>query len=161
VFVPRFGRRTLMGGALVNAAGFAGYAAVAAYYGPDVRSWQMILPLFAAGAGFGLVVAPMIDLVLTDVPVEDAGSASGVLNSTQQIGMAFGVALVGVVFFGLLDHGSNYGVDQVTPVVQQQLTASGVSAAEQDQIMAGFRACVQDRSAATDPTATPVSCRGD
>jgi hypothetical protein len=121
----------------------------------------MILPLFTAGAGFGLVVAPMIDLVLTDVPVQDAGSASGVLNSTQQIGMAFGVALVGVVFFGQLDHGSNYGVDQVTPVVQQQLTASGVPAAEQDQIMAGFRACVQDRSAATDPTANPPSCRGD
>jgi EmrB/QacA subfamily drug resistance transporter len=161
VFVPRFGRRTLMGGALVNAAGFAGYAAVAMHYGPDVRSWQMILPLFAAGAGFGLVVAPMIDLVLTDVPVADAGSASGVLNSTQQIGMAFGVALVGVVFFGQLDHGSNYGVDQVTPVVQQQLSASGVPVAEQNQIMAGFRACVQDRSAATDPTVNPPSCRGD
>lgn len=160
VFVPRFGRRTLMGGALVNAAGFAGYAFVAAHYGPDVRSLQMILPLFAAGAGFGLFVAPMIDLVLTDVPVEDAGSASGVLNSTQQIGMAFGVALVGVVFFGQLDHGSNYGVEQVTPVVQRQLTASGVPAAEQDQIMAGFRACVQDRSAATDPTVNPPSCRG-
>jgi hypothetical protein len=46
-------------------------------------------------------------------------------------------------------------------VVQQQLTASGVPAAEQAQIMAGFRTCVQDRSAATDPTVNPPSCRGD
>jgi EmrB/QacA subfamily drug resistance transporter len=161
VFVPRFGRRTLMGGALVNAAGFAGYAAAAAHYGPDVRSWQMIVPLFAAGAGFGLVVAPMLDLVLTGVPVEDAGSASGVLNTTQQIGMAFGVALVGVVFFGQLEHDSGHGVDQVAPAVRQQLSVSGVPASEQDHILAGFRACVRDRSAATDPTVNPPSCRGD
>ena len=57
----------------------------------------------------------MIDLILTDVPVEDAGSASGLLNTTQQVGMALGVALVGVLFFTHLDNGSDYGVDEVTP----------------------------------------------
>ena len=158
VFVPRFGRRTLMGGALVNALGFASYAVVASVSGPEVRSWQMIVPLLVTGAGFGLVVAPMIDLVLTDVPVADAGSASGVLNTVQQVGTALGVALVGIVFFGQLSSGSDHGVDQVVPVVRAGL--NGVPAAEQDRILDGFRECVRDRSAATDPTVVPAACAG-
>lgn len=158
VLVPRFGRRTLMGGALVNAAGFASYAVVASELGPDVRSWQMIAPLFVTSAGFGLVVAPMIDLVLTDVPVADAGSASGVLNTVQQVGTALGVALVGIVFFGQLSAGADHAVDQVVPVVRAGL--SGVPAVEQDRILDGFRHCVRDRSAATDPTVVPASCQG-
>ena len=158
VFVPRFGRRTLMGGALVNALGFGAYAIVAAHYGPQVSSWQMVVPLFVTGAGFGLVVAPMIDSVLTDVPVADAGSASGVLNTVQQVGTALGVALVGIVFFGQLSSGADHAVDQVVPVVRAGL--NGVPAAEQDRILDGFRTCVRERSAATDPTAEPASCRG-
>jgi hypothetical protein len=39
------------------------------------------------------------------VVVRDAGAASGVLNTTRQLGQAFGVAIVGVVFFGILDEG--------------------------------------------------------
>ena len=119
----------------------------------------MIGPLVVAGIGFGLVVAPMIDLILTDVPVEDAGSASGLLNTTQQVGMALGVALVGVIFFSFLDTGSTYGVDKVTPALRQELTAAGVPAAQRDDLLSGFRACVQDRSAASDPTSVPASCR--
>src|SRR5262245_30484591 len=80
VLTPRFGRRVLMAGALLNAAAFAGYAWAAYHYGPTITSWQMALPLILAGAGFGLVVAPMLDAVLTKVPIRDAGSASGLLK---------------------------------------------------------------------------------
>jgi hypothetical protein len=159
VLTPRFGRRVLMAGALLNAAGFGGYAWVGSHYGPAIHSWQMVAPLAVAGIGFGLVVAPMIDAVLTDVPVRDAGSASGVLNTTQQVGMALGVALVGVVFFALLANDSGRGVDAVTPSLHGQLTAVGVPTSGQDAIVAGLRACVHDRSAATDPTRVPASCQ--
>ena len=159
VLTPRFGRRVLMAGALLNAAGFASYLWVAARYGPEVRSWQMILPLIAAGVGFGMVVAPMIDLVLTDVPVRDAGSASGLLNTTQQVGMALGVALVGVIFFAQLARDSGRGVDGVTPNLRAQLTSAGVPAQQLDGIVAGFRACVHDRSDASDPMKIPASCQ--
>ena len=50
----------------------------------------------------GLVFPPLIDTVLAGVPLEDAGSASGVLNTAQQLGSAIGVAVIGVIFFGLL-----------------------------------------------------------
>ncbi|HEU5161270.1 MAG TPA: MFS transporter [Streptosporangiaceae bacterium] len=159
VLTPLFGRRVLMAGALVNAAGFGGYAWVAFHYGPAVHPWQMVAPLVGAGFGFGMVVAPMVDLILSGVPVRDAGAASGVLSTIQQVGLALGVALVGVVFFGLLAGGSGRGVDAVTPGVRDRLAAVGVPPAGQEQILAGFRACVHDRSAATDPTVPPPSCR--
>jgi EmrB/QacA subfamily drug resistance transporter len=159
VFTPRFGRRVLMAGALLNAVGFGGYAWVSSHYGPEIHPWQMVVPLVVAGIGFGLVVAPMIDAILTKVPVRDAGSASGLLNTTQQVGMALGVALVGVLFFTLLANDSGRGVDAVTPSLHQQLTAAGVPVSDQDSIVAGFRACVRDRSSATDPTKVPASCQ--
>jgi Major Facilitator Superfamily len=90
VLTPRFGRRALMAGALLNAASFAAYAIVIAHLGPAIHSWQMVVPLFGTGLGFGLVVAPLVDLVLTGVPVRDAGSGSGVLNTAWRIGSALG-----------------------------------------------------------------------
>ncbi|MFI1916619.1 MFS transporter [Nocardia sp. NPDC020380] len=102
--VPRFGRRVLVAGALINAAGFGVYAWVAWHYGAAVSSWQMAAPLACSGLGLGLVVAPVIDLLLGQVPARVAGSASGLLNTAQQLGLAVGVAVSGVVFFTLLDH---------------------------------------------------------
>ena len=159
VFTPRFGRAALMAGALINAAGFAGYAWLSSHYGPGIHSWQMLVPLAVAGFGFGLVAAALVDLILTGVPVRDAGSGSGVLSTTQQVGMALGYALVGVIFFSLLASGSGHGVNAVTPSLRSQLTAAGIPAPGQATIIAGFRACVHDRSAATDPTAVPASCQ--
>lgn len=159
VFVPRFGRAVLMVGALTNAAGFGAYLWAAAHYGPTITSLQMLIPLVATGFGFGLVVAPMVDLILTDVPVADAGSASGLLSTTQQVGMALGVALVGAMFFAQLAHDSSRAVDAVIPELHQRLSAAGVPGAKQNAIAAGFRTCVHERSAETDPTVIPASCR--
>ncbi|MCM6778688.1 MFS transporter [Nocardia sp. CDC159] len=157
---PRFGRRVLIAGGLVVTAGFAAYGwLVAQHYGPSITSWQMMIPLVAIGLGFGLVVAPTIDLLLGQVPVHEAGAGSGLLNTGQQLGMALGVALVGVVFFGRLDHDSARGIDQVTPSIRAELTELGVPAPAQSEIIAGFRACVQDRLAQIDPAEVPASCR--
>jgi hypothetical protein len=159
VFVPRFGRRVLTAGALFNAIGFASYIWVAGYYGPNVASWQMVMPLLLSGFGFGLVVAPMVDLILAGVPVRDAGSASGLLSTIQQVGMALGIALAGVVFFAQLAHDSDRSTSVVTPTLRQQLSAAGIPAEQQDAMVSGFRKCLQERSAATDPTQVPASCR--
>ncbi|WP_433728678.1 MFS transporter [Nocardia sp. CA-129566] len=159
VLAPRFGRAVLVAGGVVNAAGFGLYGWMAAHYGPSIASWQMVIPLIITGAGFGMVVAPTIDLLLGQVPAREAGAASGLLNTGQQLGTALGVALVGVVFFGQLDHDSARGVEAVTPQVRSELTTIGVPAPAQDRIVANFLACVHDRSAQVDPTEIPASCR--
>ncbi|MFE9579183.1 MFS transporter [Nocardia sp. NPDC006044] len=155
---PRFGRRVLIAGGVVNAIGFGSYGWLATHYGAEIASWQMVFPLLVTGTGFGMVVAPTIDLLLGQVPASAAGAASGLLNTGQQLGTALGVALVGVVFFTQLDHDSARGVDAVTPQIRSELAEAGVPAPAQDEILANFRACVRDRSAQIDPTVVPDSC---
>jgi EmrB/QacA subfamily drug resistance transporter len=159
LLTPRFGRRVLMVGALLNAAGFGGYIWCSNHYGMGISSWQMIIPLVVAGMGFGMVVAPVADVVLSAVPREDAGSASGLFSTAQQLGLALGVALIGVLFFAQLAGNAGHAVDQTTPKLRTQLTAAHVPGPVQDQITAGYRTCVTDRSSAPDPTATPASCQ--
>ncbi|RFU84526.1 MFS transporter [Streptomyces triticagri] len=101
--VPRFGRKVLQGGALIMASGVLQYLWEAGRYGAGISSWQMAPPLVVMGVGMGLIVAPLTDAVLSDVPREHSGSASGLVNTTMQMGNALGLGLVSVVFFGVID----------------------------------------------------------
>ncbi|MGW4823829.1 MFS transporter [Streptomyces sp. NPDC004227] len=100
--VPRFGRKVLQAGALVMAAGVLLYIWESERYGLHIAPWQMALPLIVMGLGMGLIVAPLTDAVLSEVPREHAGSASGLINTVQQMGNALGLGLVSVVFFGVI-----------------------------------------------------------
>jgi hypothetical protein len=100
LLVPRFGRKVLQAGALIMAAGVLLYIWESERYGLSIASWQMALPLVVMGAGMGFIVAPLTDAVLSEVPREHSGSASGLINTVQQMGNALGLGLVSVVFFG-------------------------------------------------------------
>ncbi len=100
--VPRFGRLVLTVGCFVLAAAIAGLGFTADWLGHDVTPWDMIPTLIVGGIGMGLIVSPVFNFVLVDVPVRHAGSASGVVSAVGQVGTAMGVALTGVVFFGRL-----------------------------------------------------------
>ncbi|WP_434590874.1 MFS transporter [Streptomyces sp. A5-4] len=103
--VPRFGRKVLQAGALTMAAGLLIYIWEADRYGTAIHSWQMVLPLVVMGVGMGLIVAPLTEAVLSEVPRGHSGSASGLINTMQQTGNALGLGLVSVVFFGVIDDG--------------------------------------------------------
>src|SRR3954447_22289362 len=82
--------------------GMAGvWVAVGAHPGHDVALWTA-LPLLIAGVGGGLVISPNLTLTLSQVPVERAGSAGGVLQTGQRIGTAAGIAVTGNVFYNEL-----------------------------------------------------------
>ena len=82
--------------------GLAGvWLAVGAHPGHDVALW-IALPLLIAGLGGGLVISPNLTLTLSQVPVERAGSAGGVLQTGQRIGSAAGIAITGSVFYNQL-----------------------------------------------------------
>lgn len=96
--MAKAGARLLAVGGVLVAIGY-GLLAVGTHGG----SVAWLLPgLFVAGAGMGTVQAPMSAAVLADVPTPQAGSASGVLATTQQVGNALGVAVVCIVFLGVL-----------------------------------------------------------
>ena len=99
---PRFGRPTLHLGAAVMAVGVLGMLAVVAGTGTGMSVWQIAGPELLAGAGMGMLLAPLFDFVLAGVEDDEVGSASGVLNATQQLSGAIGIAAIGTVFFSVL-----------------------------------------------------------
>jgi EmrB/QacA subfamily drug resistance transporter len=98
--VARHGRRVVVAGALAMAAGHA-LAALAAGSGGGVVAAAPGMVL--AGTGMGLCLAPITATVLAHADVRRAGAVSGLLSTLQQVGNAVGVALVGLVFFGVPD----------------------------------------------------------
>jgi EmrB/QacA subfamily drug resistance transporter len=65
----------------------------------DGSYWPDLLPLyfvFALGLAFGFIPVTIAGFI--GVPHDQAGLASGLLNTTQQIGGAFGVAIASTIF---------------------------------------------------------------
>jgi EmrB/QacA subfamily drug resistance transporter len=157
--VPRFGRNVLVAGGLINAAGYVTFAWLVWHYGAGLHTWQLIPVHVLFGIGFGMIVAPTLDLLLGQVPGHQAGNASGLLNTVQQLGIALGVALVGVMFFTQLAHGQHRGADTAVPTLRTELSAAGLSPQAREDTVARFRTCVHDRSTSVDPTVLPADCR--
>jgi EmrB/QacA subfamily drug resistance transporter len=158
-FVPRLGRRALTVGALVMAAGIALLAAAAWYYGGDLTPWHMIPSLFLSGAGLGMIVAPIVVFILSEVPVEHAGSGSGIVNAVGQVGGAVGVAVIGVIFFGLLASGADRASGSVREALAADLQAADIGEPILGFVVSGFQTCFRDRSKAKDPSEVPASCQ--
>jgi MFS family permease len=98
----RRGPKLLAFGLAIFLLGMAGvWLAVGAHPGHDVALWTA-LPLLIAGIGGGFVISPNLTLTLSQVPVERAGSAGGLLQTGQRIGSAAGVAVTGSVFYNQL-----------------------------------------------------------
>jgi EmrB/QacA subfamily drug resistance transporter len=91
----RWGHQVLAVGALVVGVGclVLGGAAHAN------SAWDLTPGLMLSGFGIGLVLVPVSAMALVGVEPMNAGAAAGVLSTAQQVGGAFGVALIGTVFF--------------------------------------------------------------
>jgi EmrB/QacA subfamily drug resistance transporter len=92
---PRLGRSILQLGAALM---ITGLVALLAVVGRRADPVAYILPLFIYGVGQGNLQAPLVNFILADVPPRDAGSASGVVTTVQQLAFALGVAVIGGVF---------------------------------------------------------------
>ncbi|HEX3806591.1 MAG TPA: DHA2 family efflux MFS transporter permease subunit [Gaiellaceae bacterium] len=104
VLVPRFGRTVLQLGAAVSVAGTLLLLLVARGSG-ELTTWTLLPGILVSGLGLGLVVAPLFDIVLAAVSERELGSASGVINASQQLASSLGIAVIGTVFFGALAGG--------------------------------------------------------
>ena len=66
--------------------------------GPDTAFFPTIfLAYVAIGLGIGTAFMPLLTIAMADVPAEDAGLGSGIPNLSQQIGGAFGLAVLGTI----------------------------------------------------------------
>jgi EmrB/QacA subfamily drug resistance transporter len=156
---PRFGRGVTMAGALIIAVGMGSLIGLVHHYGVGVSTWDLVPGLVAAGLGLGAVIAPLADIVLDRVPAQHAGSASGVFNTGLQLGNSIGIALIGVIFFGLLGTQSASAAQAVAPQLRAGLTAVHVPAPAVNRVEAQFGACLHARLVASDPTVTPAACQ--
>jgi EmrB/QacA subfamily drug resistance transporter len=102
--VPRLGRTTLQIGAVILAAGVWWLRSVIVGHGLGTGSLELAGPQLVVGIGLGLVISPLFDFILASVTDDEVGSASGVLNATQQLAGSIGVAAIGTVFFTTLAH---------------------------------------------------------
>ncbi|TBL28962.1 MFS transporter [Verrucosispora sp. SN26_14.1] len=105
--VNRYGRPLVAVGLLAVVVGL-GLVALAIELAPHAPvPWVTAAPLLLAGLGSGLVIAPNQTLTLAQVPVPQAGSGAGMLQTGQRIGSAAGIAAVGAVFFSVVASGDN------------------------------------------------------
>ncbi|WP_300117383.1 MFS transporter [Sphingobium sp.] len=63
------------------------------------QPWLLAPPMLVMGLGMGLTGGPLPPCTLSEVDVGYAGSASGLLKATQQLGAAIGAAAIGTLFF--------------------------------------------------------------
>jgi EmrB/QacA subfamily drug resistance transporter len=75
----------------------------------SIDHWSFLPPLFIAGVGLGLGFSSLFQLVLATVPPRDAGAGAGSLQAVQQVGGAVGVALIGQIFFSILEGARDWG----------------------------------------------------
>ena len=101
----RHGRRVLAVGATTLAIGHAALLAAVAVVGVGGSIMILVPGLLLVGAGMGLGITPLATIIMANMKPEQAGATSGVLSTAQNVGNALGVALIGVVFFGALNHG--------------------------------------------------------
>ncbi len=104
----KYGRRTLVTGAVLMACGIAAVGIFAGHVAVGGSPWPVVPGLVIAGGGLSLLVIPLVNVVLAAAPAGSAGSASGLFSTAQQLGGAVGVALLGTVFFGSLTAGHTF-----------------------------------------------------
>jgi len=154
----RLGSRILMLGAGVLAVGLVALSVVMQQQGTTPHWLVLAGPLFVAGIGLGLFIAPLQTVILSEVKQDNAGSASGLLPTFQQLGGSVGLAAVGVLFFTFIGIQGPSAVDRVSPALSQQLTALGVPGPAQPALLATFKDCSDRRLSSADPSAAPAGC---
>ena len=111
ITMSKLGRRVLHAGLVVEAAGLLAIYAVLRGAGGGVSTVDLLAPMVIGGIGMGMVFVPLFDIVMAGVRPHEMGSASGVLQTVNALGMSLGIAGIGAIFFALAGgHGGHVPV---------------------------------------------------
>ncbi len=139
------GKYFLMMGLLVFAAGMGMLVWVAT---PESTWATFLVPLVVAGFGLGFIMAPSTTIAMRHIDPRLAGAASGVFNTTRQLGAVLGSSIVGAVLQNQLStslHNEAVVSSTQLPVQVQQVFIDAFNGVAQSGIEFG-------RSAGSDPT---------
>ncbi|HEX4108178.1 MAG TPA: MFS transporter [Solirubrobacteraceae bacterium] len=103
--LARIGRTTMHIGIATMAVGLLVADVVMHSAGGALTAWDLAGPLAVTGYGMGMVFVPMFDVILAGVKPHQLGSATGLMESVQQLAMSVGIAAVGTVLFDHLGRG--------------------------------------------------------
>ncbi|MFD9523400.1 MFS transporter [Streptomyces sp. NPDC059979] len=92
--IARFGERKVLLTGLVLLVGVLGLLTRVPGRAEQANYVTDLLPVMLLAAGFGLALPALTSLGMSGAKEEDAGLASGLFNTTQQIGMALGIAVL-------------------------------------------------------------------
>ena len=70
-----------------------------------VGTFTLIPGLLVFGIGMGMIFVPLFSIIMGEIADREVGSASGLLESSQQLGASLGVAILATLFFGTLSAG--------------------------------------------------------
>src|SRR5690242_14827902 len=121
------GKYILMTGLTLFAVGM-GWAVLIAT--PHSAWYDFLAPMIVAGLGMGGTFPPMTTTAMRDVDPRMAGAASGVLNTTRQVGSVIGTAAVGALL-------QNRLVSSLTS--QAAAVAAALPPAARGPFVSGFR----------------------
>lgn len=96
--------RPLKAAMWIRTAGFAAQFPLVLAAATAVNIPVLAVLLAVNGACTGAVMAPLLTLVLDDLKPAQAGAASGLLATTQQVAGAVGLSVIGIVFHGAASH---------------------------------------------------------
>jgi EmrB/QacA subfamily drug resistance transporter len=79
----------------------AGSLGLLAQIGVSTPPAEIVLWLAVSGIGQGLFLSPNTSAVMSAVPADQSGTASGLIATTRVVGQALSVAIAGAIFVGL------------------------------------------------------------
>jgi len=122
-------RRVVQIGMALEVAGVLGTALLLSR---TVSGLLLAVPLFVYGMGVGFATAQLANVVLSEVPPERSGLASGANSTMRQVGTAIGAALIGTILLTGLNSGTRDRLAQVPglPAAAQEQVAQAIEASD-------------------------------
>jgi len=100
--IPRLGNRLLSFAYALQAVGLVWTMLTVTSSGTGLTLNELAIPLSVFGLGAGFSLSPLLGIILSGVPGQDVGAASGVVSTSMQIGNTVGISLFGLVFYRFL-----------------------------------------------------------
>src|SRR3954452_8205158 len=111
-----------------------GMGIVVASSHPDMDRWDLLPGLLVAGVGLSMTFAPLQTVAMHDIEPRMAGAASGLINTTRQLGAVIGSAVVGALLQNQLavklGAAARAHADQLPPQVVERFSHAGSGSIE-------------------------------